>query len=80
MKEHYQKVFKKLTLFFLSNPVHVNGKEYEKQKGPGISDELFFWLQDKFKKIPILVMYYLTTLITQYKAVFQLFQKLYLLI
>ena len=31
----YQKVFKKVTWFFLSNPIPFNGKDYEKQKGPG---------------------------------------------
>ena len=34
----YQKPFKKLTLFFLSNPVPFNGQSYLKQKGPGTSD------------------------------------------
>ena len=49
----YQKAFKKVTLFFLSNPVPVNG-----QNGPGTSDQLLFRLQNKFRKIP-LVMHYL---------------------
>ena len=42
MKEDYQKALKKLTLFFLSNPVPFIGQEYEKQKGPGSSDQLLF--------------------------------------
>ena len=29
----YQKALKKLTLFFLSNPVAFNGQDYEKQRG-----------------------------------------------
>ena len=33
LKEGYQKPLKKLTLFFLSNPVPFNGQSYEKQKG-----------------------------------------------
>ena len=33
MKEDYEKAFKKLTLFFLSNPVSFNGQNYQKQKG-----------------------------------------------
>ena len=60
MKEDYQKALKKLTLFFLSNPVPFNGQSYQKQKGPGTSDQSLFRLQNKFRKIPLLVMYYLT--------------------
>ena len=60
MKEDYQKTLKKLTLFFLSNPVPFNGQSYQKQKGPGTSDQSLFRLQNKFRKIPLLVMYYLT--------------------
>ena len=60
MKEDYQKALKKSTLFFLSNPVPFNGQSYQKQKGPGTSDQSLFRLQNKFRKIPLLVMYYLT--------------------
>ena len=60
MKEDYQKALKKLTIFFLSNPVPFNGQSYQKQKGPGTSDQSLFRLQNKFRKIPLLVMYYLT--------------------
>ena len=60
MKEDYQKALKKLTLFFLSNPVPFNGQSYQKQKGPGTSDQLLFRLQNKFRKIPLLVTYYMT--------------------
>ena len=60
MKEDYQKALKKLTLFFLSNPVPFNGQSYQKQKGPGTSDQSLFRLQNKFRKIPLLVIYYLT--------------------
>ena len=60
LKEDYQKVLKKLILFFLSNPVPLNGENYQKQKGPGTSDQLLFRLQNKFRKIPLLVIYYLT--------------------
>ena len=60
MKEDYQKDFKKLTLFFLSNPVPFNGQSYQKQKGSGTSDQSLFRLQNKFKNIPLFVMYYLT--------------------
>ena len=51
MKKGYQKPLKKLTLFFPSNPVPFNGKSYQKQKGPGTSDQLLF----KY----LLVIYYL---------------------
>ena len=44
---------------FLLNPVPFNGQSYQKQKGPGTSNQLFFRLQNKFRKIPVLVIYYL---------------------
>ena len=49
-----------LTLFFLLNPVLSNEQSYQKQKEPGTSDQLLFRLQNKFRKIPLLVIYYLT--------------------
>ena len=60
LKAGYQKALKKVTSFFLSNPVPFNGKNYQKQKGPGTSDQLLFRLRNKFRKIPLLVTYYLT--------------------
>ena len=60
LKEDYQKGLKKLTLFFLSNPVPFNGQSYQKQKWPGTSEHSLFRLQNKFRKIPLLVIYYLT--------------------
>ena len=60
MKEDYQKALKKLTLFFLSNPVPFNGQSYQKQKGPETSDQSLFRLQNKFPYINLLVIYYLT--------------------
>ena len=60
MKERYQKAIKKVTLFFLSNPVQFNMQNYQKQKGPGTSDQSLFRLQNKFRKNPLLVMSYLT--------------------
>ena len=50
-----RKSLKKLTLFFLSNPVPFNGQNYKKQKGPGTSDQLLFRLQNKLRKIPLLL-------------------------
>ena len=54
------KSLKKLTLFFLSNTVTYNEQSYQKQKGPGTSDQLHLRLQNKFRKNPLLVIYYLT--------------------
>ena len=54
------KSLKKLALFFLSNLVPFNGQSYQKQKGPGASDQSLFRLQNKFRNIPLLVMLYLT--------------------
>ena len=51
---------KRITLFFLLNPVPFNIQNYQKQKGPETSDQLLFSLRNKFNKIPLLVMYYLT--------------------
>ena len=59
-KEDYQKALKRVTLFFLSNPVPFNRQNYQKQKGPGTSDQSLFRLRNKFRKTPLLVMYYLT--------------------
>ena len=60
LKEDYQKAFKKITSFFLSNLVPFNRQSYQKQKGPGTHDQSLFRLRDKFRKIPLLVKYYLT--------------------
>ena len=60
LKEDYQKALQRVTLFFLSNPVPFNRQNYQKQKGPGTSDQSLFRLLNKFRKTPLLVMYYLT--------------------
>ena len=60
MKEDYQKALKKVTSFFLMKPVPFSRQNYQKQKEPGTSDQPLFRLQNKFLKIPLLVMYYLT--------------------
>ena len=51
MKEDYQKALKKLTLFFVSNPVPFNGQSYQKQKGPGTSEDV---RKGKNKKLNVL--------------------------
>ena len=55
-----QKPLRKLTLFFLLNPVPFNGQSYQKQKGPGTSDQSLFRLRNKFTKISLLVIYSMT--------------------
>ena len=60
VERRYQKALNKLTLLFLSNAVTFNEQSYLKQKGPGTSDESLFRLQKKFRKIPLLVICYLT--------------------
>ena len=59
MKEDYQKALKKVTSFFLSNPVPFNRQNYQKEQGPGTSDQSLLRLWNQFRKIPLLVMYYL---------------------
>ena len=54
------KSLKKVNFIFLSNPVPFNGQSYLKQKGSGTSDQSLFRLQSKFRKIHLLVIYYLT--------------------
>ena len=56
MKEDCWKIFKKLTLFFLSNPVLFNGQDYKNRKGPGTSDQSLLSLQNRFEKISLLMM------------------------
>ena len=51
------KSLKKVTLFSLSNPVLFNRQNYQKQKEPGTSDQSLFRLQNKFRKIPLFVIY-----------------------
>ena len=60
MKEDYQKPLKESTLFILPKPFPFNRQTYEKQKGPGTSAQSLFKLQNKFRKIPLLVISYLT--------------------
>ena len=57
LKEDYQKALKKL-IFFL-NPVPFNGQSYQKQKESGTSERSLFRSRNKFRKIPLFVIYYL---------------------
>ena len=54
-KRAFSKSLKMSTLVFLSNLVPFNEQNYEKQKGPGTRDQSLIWLQNKFRKIPLLV-------------------------
>ena len=54
------KSLKKVTFFCLSSPVPFNRQNFQKQKGRETSDQWLFRLQNKFRKIALLVMYYLT--------------------
>ena len=53
-------MLKKQTLLFLSNTVPFNGQSYQKQKGSETSGQSLFRLENKFKNIPLFVIYYLT--------------------
>ena len=54
------KTLKKVKFIFFPKPVPFNRSSYQKQKGPGTTVQSLFKLQNKFKKIPLLVIYYLT--------------------
>ena len=54
------KSLKKVKFFSLLYPVPFNGKTSKKQKGSGTSHQLLFRPQNKFRKIPLFVIYYLT--------------------
>ena len=62
LKLDYQKAFKKLTLFFLSNTIPFNGQCYQKQKWSGTSYQCLLRPRNKFRKIPLIIIYYLTKL------------------
>ena len=55
------KSLKKGNFIFSTKPRQNNKRQnYLKEKGPGTSDQPLFRLGNKFRKIPLLVMYYLT--------------------
>ena len=59
MKEGYHNALKKLNLFFFRTQSLLMAKVLKK-KWPGTSDQSFFRLQNKSRKIPLSVIYYLT--------------------
>ena len=71
MKEDCQKALKKLTLYFLSNPVPFNRQNYQKQKGSGTNE-----LQNKFKSISLFDTYYPTKFDDVMKSSFWVISKI----
>ena len=65
---------------FLSNSIQFKQPNYEKQNGSRTSNQLLFRLQNKVRKILLLVMYHLTKFNDVIWSGFELFQKLHLLI
>ena len=59
-KRGLSKTLKKSPLFFLPKSVPFNEQSYQKQKGPGTNAQSLFRLREKFRKIPLLVISYLT--------------------
>ena len=53
------KSLKKVNFIFFSNLVPFNAQSYQKQKGFRTSDQSLFMSQNKFRKIPLFVIYYL---------------------
>ena len=54
------KSLEKINIIFFSYSVPINGQNYQKRKEPVTSDRSLFRLQNKFRKIPLFVIYYLT--------------------
>ena len=53
------KSLKKVNFFFFSKPVPFNRQSYQKQKAPGTSHQSLSRSQNKFRKIPLFIIYYL---------------------
>ena len=51
---------KKVNFILSFEPSPFNGQSYQKQKGSGTNGQLLFRLKNKFRKIPLLIIYYLT--------------------
>ena len=56
---YFKRGLKPLKSFFFK-PSPLNEESYQKQQGPGTSDQSLFRLRNKFTKIYLLVIYYLT--------------------
>ena len=57
------KSLEKVDFIFLLSQVPFNGQSNQKQKGSETSDQSLFRLQNKFRKIPLFVIYYLTNFV-----------------
>ena len=57
--DRLSKSLKKVNFIFPFEPSPFNGQSYLKQKGPGTGDQSLFRLLNKFRKIPLFVIYYL---------------------
>ena len=77
MKEDYQKALKNVTSFFPLNIAPFNRQNYQNQKRPGTRDQWLFRSPNKFRKIPLLVMYYLTKFDDVTQSGFQVNSKNY---
>ena len=64
LKIRYCQIGLSKSLVEINLTIHV--QNYEKQKRPGTSDQSLFKLKNKFKRIPALVMNYLTKLFLCY--------------
>ena len=60
LSKSLKKIFYIFFNIFFSNLVPFNRQSYQKQNGSGTSDQSLFRLQNKFKNIPLFVIYYLT--------------------
>ena len=65
--------------FFFQTQSLLMDKIIKKQKRPETSDQSLFRLQNRFRKIPILLIYYLNKFDDVIREVFGKFQKLHLL-
>ena len=59
----FSKSLKKVTLLFLLNPFPFIGRNCKKQNEPRTSDQSFFRIQNKSRKICLLVVSYLTKVV-----------------
>ena len=51
------KSLKNISFIFLLNPVLFNEQSHQKRKGSGTNDQSLFRLRNKFKNVPLFVIY-----------------------
>ena len=59
-EKELSKSLRKVNFIFSFEPSPFQWTKLSKTKGPRTSDQLLFRLQNKFREIPLLVIYYLT--------------------